>query len=94
MVDSVIHKIIRHPIYSAMNRIAWAGAFFNGSLTSFAMAFLFTCNQAAWLHFYEEPELIKRFGEGYATFKKNVPALYPKLARVSDLVKFLLGKIT
>lgn len=93
MVEYIIHKIIRHPVYSAMNRIAWAGAFFNGSLTSFILAFLFTCNQVAWLYFYEEPELIKRFGDGYASVKKTVPALYPKATRYIDFIKFLLGKV-
>lgn len=92
MVESIIHKLIRHPVYSAMNRVAWAGAFFNGSWISFIVAFLFTCNQICWLNIYEEPELIKRFGEGYAEFKKRTPALYPKLNHYAQFINFLLGK--
>lgn len=92
MVESIIHNLIRHPVYSAMNRIAWAGALFNGSWVSFAVAFLFTCNQICWLSFYEEPELINRFGAGYAGFKKRTPALYPKLSNYLKFINFLLGK--
>ncbi|MDR0613913.1 MAG: hypothetical protein LBG45_10700 [Dysgonamonadaceae bacterium] len=93
MIESIIHGIIRHPVYSAMNRIAWAGAFFSGSWVSFILAFLFTCNQAGWLVFYEEPELVKRFGNSYVDFKKRTPALYPKLSRYADFIKFLSGKV-
>ncbi len=92
MVESIIHKIIRHPVYSAMNRIAWAGAFYNGHWIAFVLALLFTLNQLLWLSIYEEPELVERFGEGYLQFKKETPALYPKIFRYSDFVKFLIGK--
>lgn len=93
LVESVIHKIIRHPVYSAMNRIAWAGAFFSGSWVAFAVSFLFTCNQICWLNFYEEPELINRFGQSYKEFKKRTPALYPKLKDYRKFIKFLTYKI-
>lgn len=91
MVESVIHKIIRHPIYSAMNRICWAGAFIQGSWVSIVVATLFSIEQYLWLLIYEEPDLINRFGDGYKSFKQNVPALYANFRDFRRLIKFLLG---
>lgn len=91
MVESVIHKIIRHPIYSAMNRICWAGAFFQGTWISIIIAVLFSIEQLLWLSIYEEPDLINRFGDGYRSFKRSVPALYPNIRDSLKFVKFLLG---
>lgn len=91
MVESVIHKIIRHPIYSAMNRICWAGAFFQGSWNSIIVAVLFSIEQLLWLIIYEEPDLIVRFGNGYRDFKKSVPALYANIRNYRKLIRFLIG---
>ncbi len=91
MVKSIIHSILRHPIYSAMSRIALGLALFNGNLTAVIIALLLTCNQIAWLAFYEEPDLVERFGEGYKKFKREVPALYVKPSKWIVFIKFLIG---
>ena len=91
IIKSVIHLILRHPIYSAMSRIAIGLALINGNLTSVIIALLLTCNQIFWLYFYEEPDLIKRFGCDYKQLKQKVPALFIKPKNTLIFIKFLLG---
>ena len=91
IIKSVIHLILRHPIYSAMSRIAVGFALINGDLTAVIVALLLTCNQIAWLYFCEEPDLIKRFGDEYNKFRRKVPALFVRPSNILVFTKFILG---
>jgi protein-S-isoprenylcysteine O-methyltransferase Ste14 len=44
-----------------------------------------------WLRLVEEPELIERFGQGYATYRRNVPAFWPKPRDAGKFLRFLIS---
>jgi protein-S-isoprenylcysteine O-methyltransferase Ste14 len=43
-----------------------------------------------WLRLVEEPELIERFGQRYATYHRNVPAFWPRLGDARKYLQFLI----
>lgn len=80
-VASGIYKYFRHPIYLGFNT-AFAGlAVLIGSFWS--LAFSSPLLLAGWIiyaRFYEEPGLIKRFGDSYRAYIETTPLLIPKKA--------------
>lgn len=76
LVSSNVYRVLRHPIYSAVIRIAFALILWNGSgLALFASVFV-PLSMATWLRWVEEPELIERFGDGYRAYRARVPAFF------------------
>ena len=74
LVNSNVYSVLRHPIYSALVRLAFALTLWNGSgLALFASVFV-PLSMTAWLRRVEEPELIERFGAGYRAYRARVPA--------------------
>ncbi|NVM36244.1 MAG: isoprenylcysteine carboxylmethyltransferase family protein [Candidatus Lokiarchaeota archaeon] len=81
-----IYSILRHPTYHALMILFIGGIFLRSSIYSIIYFFIFLIGINLHLKFVEEKELIKRFGEGYKKYKKNVPALF---VRFRDLKKYL-----
>jgi len=76
LVNSNVYSVLRHPIYSAVIRIAFALILWNGSgFALFASVFV-PFSMTAWLRWVEEPELIERFGDGYRAYRTRVPAFF------------------
>lgn len=76
LVNSKVYSVLRHPIYSAVIRIAFALILWNGSgFALFASVFV-PFSMTAWLRWVEEPELIERFGESYRAYRARVPAFF------------------
>lgn len=44
-----------------------------------------------WLRLAGEPELIERFGEGYAEYRRRVPAFWPRLGDAGRFARFLVA---
>jgi protein-S-isoprenylcysteine O-methyltransferase Ste14 len=86
MVESSIYAIIRHPVYAAVIRIGLALGLWRGTWFSIAFGLFMPVGLTLWLRLVEEPELIERFGPGYATYRRSVPAFSPWLR---DVGKFL-----
>ena len=78
-VANGIYKYFRHPIYLGFNA-AFAGlAVLIASFWS--LAFSSPLLLAGWIiyaRFYEEPALIKRFGDSYRTYMETTPMVFPK----------------
>jgi len=78
-VANGIYKYFRHPIYLGFNA-AFAGlAMLIASFWS--LAFSSPLLLAGWIiyaRFYEEPALIKRFGDSYRTYMETTPMVFPK----------------
>jgi len=76
LVDSNIYGVIRHPVYSAVLRVAFAFILWNGSAFALLASLIAPLTMTAWLRWVEEPELIERFGEGYRAYRARVPAFF------------------
>jgi protein-S-isoprenylcysteine O-methyltransferase Ste14 len=90
LVDSSIYALIRHPAYSAVLRIGVAIGLWRGTWFSIAFALFMPVGMTIWLKLVEEPELIERFGEGYATYRRKVPAFVPRLRDLGKFWRFLV----
>ncbi|HIC88984.1 MAG TPA: isoprenylcysteine carboxylmethyltransferase family protein [Anaerolineae bacterium] len=75
LVSSSIYNVIRHPVYSGVLRIGLGLALCQGNGWALLMGLLLPVGLLVWIRFVEEPELIQRFGSGYADYRKRVPAL-------------------
>ncbi|MHA1498982.1 MAG: hypothetical protein ACTSRT_15740, partial [Promethearchaeota archaeon] len=50
------------------------------------------CGMFIHIHYVEEKELIKRFGDSYKEYRKNVHAILIRLRDIGRFIKFLIGK--
>ncbi len=76
LIDSNLYGVIRHPVYSAVLRVAFAFVLWNGSAFALFASLIAPLTMTAWLRWVEEPELIERFGEGYRAYRARVPAFF------------------
>lgn len=91
VVESSIYAIIRHPVYAAVIRIGLALGLWRGTWFSIAFGLFMPVGLTLWLRLVEEPELIERFGQGYATYRRNVPAFWPRLGDAGKFIQFLIS---
>ena len=72
------YQYVRNPMISGVLCVLIAESLFLKSVPIFYWAlFFFTLNSVYFL-LKEEPDLSKRFGEGYEIYKKNVPRWIPR----------------
>jgi protein-S-isoprenylcysteine O-methyltransferase Ste14 len=90
VVESSIYAIIRHPVYAAVIRIGLALGLWRGTWFSIAFGLFMPVGLTLWLRWVEEPELIERFGPGYMTYRRNIPAFWPRLGDAGKLLQFLV----
>lgn len=76
MVNASVYGVLRHPIYSAVIRIAFALIVWNGSGFALFASLFAPLTMTAWVRWVEEPELIERFGESYRAYRARVPAFF------------------
>ncbi len=74
LVQSNVYSVLRHPVYSAVVRIAFALVLQNGSAFALFAGGVAPVAMSLWLRWAEEPELIERFGDGYRDYRRRVPA--------------------
>ena len=43
-----------------------------------------------WVRLVEEPELLERFGEGYRSYRRAVPAFFPRWRAWGRFLAFLI----
>jgi len=90
VVQSAIYSILRHPMYSGAVRVGLALGLWRGTLWSVLFGLFMPLGLTLWLRLAEEPELIERFGEGYADYRRKVPAFWPKLQDAAKFFRFLI----
>lgn len=73
------YRHVRNPMYVAVLAIILGQAliFAHGPLVAYAAAI--GTAMAAFVHFYEEPVLARRYGAQYQAYRNNVPAWLPRL---------------
>ncbi len=79
LVVSGLYRYVRNPMYVGVTLalIGEAILFWNRGLTIEAM--LVCIGFDLFVHFYEEPSLIRRYPEEYPQYKRNVPRWLPRL---------------
>ena len=83
-----IYSVVRHPAYLGGVLLGTAGLFFRFSVYSILLCLMvyLVFRLQIWK---EEKELVERFGEGYAEYRKKVPALLVKPSKLKAYFKFL-----
>lgn len=90
MVESSIYRVLRHPVYAAIIRLAMGMALLNGNWFAVTFALFMPLGLTGWLTFVEEKELLERFGGSYAEYRQRVPAFWPRLRQIPAFFGFLL----
>jgi len=79
LVVSGLYRYVRNPMYVGVALIlageAWV--FWSGGLLLYAAGFFLVAN--LFIVFYEEPALVRKFGESYAEYMRTVPRWVPGL---------------
>jgi protein-S-isoprenylcysteine O-methyltransferase Ste14 len=73
------YKYIRNPMISAVLLVLLGEAMITGSLVLCIWFVIFLIINIIYIIYFEEPELIKRFGNDYIKYKNAVPMFVPKL---------------
>jgi protein-S-isoprenylcysteine O-methyltransferase Ste14 len=87
--DNEIYGALRHPMYAGVILINIAGTFSTFTPFSFILCVVFILGFWIHLRFVEEKELINRFGESYAEYRKKVPAFFVSPKKVGTVFRFL-----
>ncbi len=76
LVDSKIYGVLRHPVYSAAQRVAFALVLWNGSAFALFAGLMVPVTMYVWVRLVEERELIERFSDSYREYRARVPAFF------------------
>jgi protein-S-isoprenylcysteine O-methyltransferase Ste14 len=79
LVVTGFHRYVRNPIYVGSLMIFVGEALLFGSGILLAYTALGWLGAAAFVHWYEEPALARRFGAEYEAYRRAVPAWRPRL---------------
>jgi protein-S-isoprenylcysteine O-methyltransferase Ste14 len=90
LVDSSIYSVLRHPAYAGVVRIGLAFGLWRGTAFSIFFGLFMPVGLTIWLRLVEEPELIERFGESYAEYRRKAPAFWPRARDVGKFFQFLI----
>lgn len=74
------YRYVRNPMYSGVLFVLLGEAVVLGSIYLLVWLLLFWTVIHVFILFYEEPGLVKRFGEEYVTYRENVPRWIPRLS--------------
>ena len=78
LVVGGLYRYVRNPMYIAVAATIVGQALALGQLVLLLYAALFASAVAAFVHWYEEPTLRRRFGEEYEAYRHAVPAWRPR----------------
>lgn len=73
------YRYVRNPMYVALLGVIVGQALLLGQLGLLLYAVLVWAMPAAFVHWYEEPALARRFGAEYEAYRRAVPAWLPRL---------------
>jgi protein-S-isoprenylcysteine O-methyltransferase Ste14 len=80
LVVGGLYRYVRNPMYVAVATTIIGQALLLGQSLLLAYAALFMAAVWAFVHFYEEPTLARRYGDEYAEYRRTVPAWRPVIA--------------
>ena len=73
------YRYVRNPMITSVLTIILANSIFLSSWAMFLILILFLTGNMIYFPFFEEKDLIKRFGQDYILYKNNVPRWLPRL---------------
>jgi protein-S-isoprenylcysteine O-methyltransferase Ste14 len=79
LVVGGVYRYVRNPMYVAILAAIVGQALILGRLALIVYATLLWLITAAFVRFYEEPTLTRRFGADYEAYRRAVPAWWPRL---------------
>ena len=79
LVVAGAYKYVRNPMISGVLMIVLGEALIFASIELFILFVLFFIVNHVYFVYSEEPGLVKRFGDDYILYKKNVPRWIPRL---------------
>src|SRR5215204_7668150 len=79
LVVGGVYRYVRNPMYVAVLAAIVGQALFLGRLGLLLYAGVVWVAVAAFVRFYEEPTLTRRFGAEYEAYRRAVPAWWPRL---------------
>jgi protein-S-isoprenylcysteine O-methyltransferase Ste14 len=79
LVVGGLYRYVRNPMYLAVVGAIVGQALVLGQLGLLGYAIVVFLTVAAFAHAYEEPTLIRQFGEEYEAYRRAVPAWLPRL---------------
>ncbi len=79
LVVTGLNRYVRNPIYLSAVTIFLGEALLLGRLSLLLYAGAVWLGAAAFVRWYEEPALARRFGADYETYRRAVPAWLPRL---------------
>jgi protein-S-isoprenylcysteine O-methyltransferase Ste14 len=80
LVVGGLYRHVRNPMYLAVAATIVGQALVLGQLFLLLYAGAFGLAVAAFVHWYEEPTLHRQFGEQYDSYRRAVPAWWPRRA--------------
>ena len=81
LVVGGLYRYVRNPMYLAVLAAVVGQALLLGRLELLAYAAVLAAAFAAFVHWYEEPTLRRRFGDDYDAYRRTVPAWIPLRGR-------------
>jgi len=78
LVVGGLYRYVRNPMYLAVAAIIVGQALAFGQPILLLYTAVFAVAVAAFVHWYEEPALRRRFGEQYERYRRAVPAWWPR----------------
>ncbi|CDP82220.1 putative protein-S-isoprenylcysteine methyltransferase [Mycolicibacterium farcinogenes] len=79
LVVTGFNRYVRNPMYIGVLLIILGQALLFRSVGLVIYGALFWASVAAFVHWYEEPTLTRRFGLAYDAYRRAVPAWHPRL---------------
>jgi len=79
LVVQGIYRHVRNPMISGVFFVLLGEALLAASLPLFCWFVVFVVGNAVYIPLAEEPGLVKRFGDDYLTYKRNVPRWIPRV---------------
>jgi protein-S-isoprenylcysteine O-methyltransferase Ste14 len=79
LVVGGFYRFVRNPMYVAIAAAVTGQGLLLGQPKLFGAAALGAIPVAAFVRFYEEPTLARKFGTEYDTYRRNVPRWLPRL---------------
>ena len=79
LVVGGVYRYVRNPMYVAVLAAIVGQTLLLGRLGLVLYAGVVWAAVAAFVRFYEEPTLARRFGAGYDAYRRAVPAWWPRL---------------
>jgi protein-S-isoprenylcysteine O-methyltransferase Ste14 len=81
LVVGGVFRWVRNPMYVAVTAAILGQGLLLGRLELLVYAAVFWAITAAFVRFYEEPNLERRFGTDYAEYRRTVPGWLPRRPR-------------